>query len=108
MLVSEKLARHGYASTFVTCAQSCLECLQSEHIDVVITDVQMPGMSGLELCEQLREHHPGCVTIVLTSMSAPGLALDAARAGAFELARKPARMDVLEAAIERALEHGRA
>lgn len=107
MLVSDGLRRRGYDATHVTSGSQCLEHLDSDHFDVVITDVQMPGMSGLDLCEQLRERHPGCASIVLTGHGSGDIAIAASRAGAFDFLTKPAKIDALDNAIERALAHRR-
>jgi two-component system, NtrC family, response regulator AtoC len=107
MLVSDSLRKRGYDSEYVFSAASCLERLAHEPIDVVVTDVQMPGMSGLELCERLRARYPSCASIVLTGYGSRDLAAAATRAGARELLTKPAKIDALDHAIARALEHVR-
>jgi two-component system, NtrC family, response regulator AtoC len=107
MLVSDSLRRRGYDSQHVTSAASCLEWLALEPVDVVVTDIQMPGMSGLELCERLRTGYPNCASIVLTGYGTRDLAVAASRAGARELLTKPAKIDALDHAIARALEHVR-
>jgi FixJ family two-component response regulator len=66
-------------------------------------DIQMPGMSGIELCRELRARHPDVVAIVLTAVTDLSCADEASRAGACDTIRKPARIERLEDAIERAL-----
>ena len=57
-LLSEGLKRRGLAVDVAASAQECLEQVRDHDVDVIITDVQMPGLSGVQLCEQLRERHP--------------------------------------------------
>jgi FixJ family two-component response regulator len=76
----------------------------TEPADVVVTDVQMPGMTGIELCEQLRERHPSCAAIVVTGRGSGEVAQQARRAGASEFLTKPTKIDSLVEAIGRALE----
>lgn len=103
MLVSDGLRRWGHETAYVTSGAQCLEHMCLEPVDVVITDVQMPDMSGIELCEQLRERHPECSSIVLTGHATGDIAIQASRAGAFDFLLKPARIAQLDTAIGRAL-----
>jgi two-component system, OmpR family, response regulator RegX3 len=103
-LLRELLERRGYRAVAVSSGHRCLELLHAEVADVAIVDLQMPGMSGLELCRELRAHHPDVVAIVLTARADLSCADDAARAGARDTLVKPARISRLERAIGRALE----
>jgi DNA-binding NtrC family response regulator len=103
-LLSELLQKRGYRSQAFTSGSECLEYLRNEVADVVITDVQMPGMTGIELCRELRLRHPELLSIVLTGIVDIKRALAAVRAGAHELIVKPVRLEMLELAITRALE----
>ena|SRR5688500_13193641 len=106
-LLSDVLAAHGFAATFVGQANQCLQRLTSEPSDVVITDFQMPDMNGIELCERIRETFPGVLTIVVTGMGADVKAR-AVKAGAFECALKPVRITALIESIRRGLERQQA
>src|SRR5689334_10899253 len=72
--------------------------------DVVVTDLDMPRMSGMELLEKLRAQDAGLPVIVVTSMHDSASAVSAMRAGAEDYLTKPIDLDALLVAVERALE----
>jgi DNA-binding NtrC family response regulator len=104
-LLVEALRRRGFEVDSVSSGDACLERVRNSTIDVVVTDAQMPGISGVELVRVLHERHPDLLPIVLTGVGNLDLAVAAIRAGAYDFLSKPVRTDVLEAAIRRALEH---
>jgi len=104
-LLRDLLRRCGLDVTAVSSGRECLEQLRSHPADVVVTDVQMPGMSGTELCMALRERHPDLLPIIVTGHSDPETAIAAIRAGAFDFITKPLEIPAVEIALARALEH---
>lgn len=80
-------------------------CLSEQEFAVVITDMLMPGLSGVELLRKVIENHPYTAVIVVTGVDNPQRALDAIRLGAFDYLIKPVDLEVLELTIERAIEH---
>jgi len=104
-LLCEALRGRGFDAHAVGSAQACLDRLRARPFDVVVTDVQMPGMSGVELCTLLHERHPDLLPIVLTGLGALDTAIAAIRAGAYDFITKPVKIDVLEVAVKRALDH---
>ena len=73
--------------------------------DVVVADLTMPGMDGLQLCEELVHLRPGLPVLVLTAFGSLDAAVGAIRAGAYDFIAKPVDLGVLELAIRRALDH---
>jgi DNA-binding NtrC family response regulator len=104
-LLRDLLRRCGLDVTAVSSGRQCLEQLRNHPADVVVTDVQMPGMSGTELCVTLRERHPDLLPIIVTGQSDPATAIAAIRAGAFDFITKPLEIRAVEIAVSRALEH---
>jgi len=104
-LLCDALRGRGFDAEAVESAQACLERLRSRSFDVVVTDVQMPGMTGVELCAQLHERHPDLLPIVLTGLGALDTAVAAIRAGAYDFITKPVKIDALEVAVKRAIDH---
>jgi DNA-binding NtrC family response regulator len=104
-LLSEGLVRRGFAVDIAASAPECLEWVRDHDVDVVVTDVQMPGGSGVQLCEQLRERHPHVLSIVLTGLGTYDTAIEAVRSGAYDYLTKPVKVDVLVVALERAFKH---
>lgn len=80
------------------------EQLKKGEIDLVITDVIMPGLSGVELLRKVIESYPRTAVIVVSGVDRPQRALDAVRLGAFDYLIKPCDEDVLELTVGRALE----
>ena len=104
-VLAELLVRRGYVAEAACGAEECLRQLEAFEPDVVLTDVMMPGMSGLELCERLRATHPSVLAIVLTGHTCMDSAAAAIRAGAYDYICKPVSMPALELALARASEH---
>ncbi|HWU91490.1 MAG TPA: response regulator, partial [Kofleriaceae bacterium] len=65
-LLRDLLVKRGYRADAVTSGAACLEYLRDNPVDVVVADVQMPGMSGIQLCEHLYVRFPDVAPIVLT------------------------------------------
>ncbi|NVB81599.1 MAG: sigma-54-dependent Fis family transcriptional regulator [Kofleriaceae bacterium] len=104
LLLRDVLRKRGYHVEALLSAAECLEYMRRDPADVVISDIQMPNMSGIELCEQLYQRYPDCAPIVLTGYGRLDTAIAALRAGAWDFLTKPASGDILEIAIDRALE----
>jgi two-component system response regulator HydG len=95
----------GFDAHQVASGQACLDWVRYHDVDIVVTDVQMPGMSGVELAEILTVRHPNLLTIVLTGFATLDTAISAVRGGAYDYLTKPVKSEVLEIAIRRAIEH---
>lgn len=80
------------------------EYLKAQSFDLVITDIIMPGLSGIELLRKVIESYPQTAVLVVSGVDRPQRALDAVRLGAFDYLIKPCESDVLELTVERALE----
>ncbi len=94
----------------VECRSSGSEALQQlehESFDVVVTDLNMPGMSGLELMRQLERRRHGAQVVMVTAFASVATAVEAMRAGAFDYIEKPFTADQLEKLLSRAIAHGR-
>jgi two-component system, NtrC family, response regulator AtoC len=104
-LLSAGLSRKGFQVTFRTTAEEALERLAAEDFDVVVTDMNMPGMSGLELCERIAGSRPDVPVVVITGFGSMETAVLAIRAGAYDFITKPFEMDALRLTLERAVHH---
>jgi DNA-binding NtrC family response regulator len=101
-MMCEGLQRRGLDVEMVDSAQACLERIDQVGFDIVVTDVEMPGMSGIELCRVLSQRSPPLSTIVVTSLRDLATMTAALASGALEFLSKPINVTVLEAAIRRA------
>jgi two-component system, NtrC family, response regulator HydG len=104
-LLAELLRKRGYDVVSMCSARECLDWLQQGTADIVITDVHMTGMSGIELCVELHDRHPDLGALVMTGESTLDVAIAAMRAGAYDYIVKPVSIDVLEVAVARAVLH---
>jgi DNA-binding NtrC family response regulator len=105
LLLAESLRRRGFKVDAVYSGEACLEFLQREHVDVVVTDVRMPGMTGIELCQHIRDTYPDVLPLVITGVGGIDMVIEAIRAGAYDYITKPVKVDALEIAVGRAIEH---
>ncbi len=104
------LTRVGHTVTTARDAGEALAAVSSQPLDLVLADVRMPGLSGLELVRQIHELEPDLPCIVITGYGSPEHSVDALRAGAFWYLEKPfdqANLDVVRRLVEQAIEHGR-
>ena len=85
-------------------AQEALEILARESFALVITDIQMPGLSGIELLRKITEHYKDTAVIVASGIDRTQRVMDAIRVGASDYLLKPCDLDVLANSVERALE----
>ena len=100
--VREALASAGHE---VREAKSGAEALATlDGIDAVVTDLVMPGVSGLEVVARAREIDPDLPVILLTARGSERVAVEAIRAGAFDYLGKPFELEALELAVARAVE----
>lgn len=78
--------------------------LENDEIDVVITDMQMPGRSGLDLLHLARESSPETMVIVITAFASTDSAITAMKEGAYDYVTKPFKLDEMRIVVEKALE----
>jgi two-component system, NtrC family, response regulator AtoC len=104
-LLEESLGRAGYQVTWRTRGDEGLDLLREQDFDVIITDLNLDGASGIDLCKRFTENRPDTPVIVITAFGDMTAAVNAIRAGAHDFINKPLDMTVLERAIERATQH---
>ncbi|HKR60619.1 MAG TPA: response regulator [Pyrinomonadaceae bacterium] len=88
-------------------AEQALARLEVEEYDLVLTDISMPGLSGLELLGQVRQKYPNTPVIIVSGIADQEHAQGLLRLGAFEYMLKPFRLEVLEKSVKRALDRRR-
>lgn len=99
------LELHSMRCVFVGGGPEGLEQLQHQDFDVVLADLSMPGMSGLELCREIGDRHPDIPVIVMTAFGSFDAAVGAIRSGAYDFVTKPFDLEVVTLAVERAINH---
>ena len=83
------LELEGFIVTEAVDGQEAITCLESETFDVVLSDIRMPRMNGLELLREAKKSWPDVPIILMTAFAAPGIERDAINEGAFVVLSKP-------------------
>lgn len=104
-LLEADLNLRDFETSWFTAAEDALQSLKSEAFDLVLTDLNMPGMSGTMLCEQIVANRPDLPVIVMTAFGSMETAVASIRAGAYDFVTKPIEMDMLTLTLERAIRH---
>jgi two-component system NtrC family response regulator len=100
-----QLQQAGYAVEVANSGKQALEVLQNRSIDLVLTDLKMAGMSGLELLRSLQTEQPDTIVILMTAYGTIETAVEAVKAGAYDYITKPVNQEELFLLMDRALEH---
>ena len=101
------LERIGVDSVAADSGEEALGRFEAEKIDLVLTDLKMPGMSGVDLLAELRRRDPELPVIVLTAFGTVQTAVQAMKLGAFDYVLKPFDVDAIEITIRKALDVSR-
>jgi two-component system NtrC family response regulator len=100
-----QLQQSGYDVAAAAEGKAALESIRQAPPELVITDLKMPGMSGLELLRTIREEYPEIIVIMVTAFGSVETAVEAMKAGAYDYITKPVNMDELRLIVNRGLEH---
>lgn len=100
----DMLRNKGYSVTGCTQVDEALSTIEKEPFDLVISDVVMPGMRGLELMTAIHHKRPEQLVLLITAFGSIDLAMQSMRAGACDFLTKPFRIEELYSAVTRALE----
>jgi two-component system response regulator HydG len=104
-LIATGLGKRGFEVTWRTSADEAFALLQTDEFDVVISDLNMRGMSGIDLCERIVANRPDIPVVVVTAFGSLETAVAAIRAGAYDFITKPFQNEVLRLTLERAIQH---
>ncbi len=103
-LLARALKREGFAVTAFTSPQAAVAFVAEQPVDVIISDISMAGMDGIELCEHARRLQPDLPVILVTAHGSMQIAIRALRAEAFDFVPKPVEMGELVMRVRRAIE----
>ncbi len=103
--LAEALLRNHYEVDTAGSVKEALAYLKKQHFDLLITDMKMPDLSGLELLRRVKELCPQTLVIIMTAYGTIETAVEAMRLGAFNYLLKPFTPDAIETLIEKAGEH---
>ncbi|HEX5709377.1 MAG TPA: sigma-54 dependent transcriptional regulator [Pyrinomonadaceae bacterium] len=106
-VVSEQIAISGFDARPVASGEEALRVLRESDFDVVLLDIRMPGLSGLEALREIRKLEDPPEVIMLTADTSLTTGLEAMRHGAYDYLTKPSTLDEIEAVVRKAEEKRR-
>src|SRR5215467_5054925 len=105
--ISKTLQRVGYQVSAAASGEEALEMLADQNFDVVLTDIRMPGLTGVELLSKIREKAPDAIVILMTGYASLGTAVESLRLGAHDYLIKPSSSQDIRQSVARGLERAR-
>ncbi len=106
-ILNEFLSTNGYDVTTYQDPEKALKCLRSQPFDIVITDLQMPKYSGIEIAQAARNISDIIEVIVISGYSSIESAVDAMKEGVYDYIHKPFNMSAILSTVTRAAERVR-
>ncbi len=104
-LLEEDFSHRGHTIWTALNVVSAREILYQQDIDIVLTDLNMPGISGIDFCAELQRNRPDLPVVIMTAFGSLETAIAAIRAGAYDFVTKPVDLDLLNISLGRALQH---
>ena len=104
-VLEAELQKRGFETTTTTSPEDGLRRLVEDDFGLVLTDINMHGMTGVEVCRQIVESREDLPVVVMTAFGSMEAAIATIRAGAYDFVTKPFEMDDIALTIERALKH---
>ena len=104
-LLKIDLTLRGYKVSGFTSSTAALDAVSATDAQVVLTDMHMPGVNGLQVCERVVANRPDIPVVVMTAFGSMETAIEAIRAGAWDFVTKPVEMELLAVVMERAVRH---
>ena len=101
------LSKEGYKVSSSGSGKEALKMLNDTIYDLIVSDVQMPGMNGIELLRNVKEVCPDTTVIMITAYASTESGVEAMKAGAYDYITKPFKVDEIKLIIKNALEKKR-
>lgn len=102
-----QLSREGYETASVADAEQALQAVERTPQSLVITDLNLPGMSGMDLLRKIRAEYPETAVVVMTAFGTIPSAVEAVKSGAYDYITKPIHPYEMKALVSRVLDHHR-
>jgi two-component system nitrogen regulation response regulator NtrX len=103
--LSAILAEDGYQVESAATGEECLEVVQRKPVDVILLDIWLPGMDGIETLRRLRETEPGPMIVMISGHGNIETAVRATKLGAFDFVEKPLSIEKIGLVVKNALEY---
>ena len=98
------LRREGHDVVVCGSAREAILALESDDFELVLSDIQMPGMTGLELLDHVKDASPDTLLVLITAYGTTESAVEAMKHGAYDYLTKPCAVDEIRLVVEKALE----
>jgi DNA-binding NtrC family response regulator len=102
--LEQNLKKQGYEIVTAATGEDALRLVREEQPDLVLLDIQLPGISGIEVLEKIKEHDEDIIVIMVTANSGLENAVNAMRLGAYDYVSKPFNLDELSIVVRKALD----
>ena len=103
-VLRKSLADAGYKVIAAGSGEEALDAMAQSHPDLLLLDIKMPGLSGVQVLEKVRSLYPDTAVIMETAVADVNAAVDAMKAGAYDYVTKPFNLDEMLVRVERARE----
>ncbi len=103
-LLNDRLTLEGFQCRTCSTAEEAISLVDNAPFDAIISDLRLPGTSGLDLLEAVHQKHPHCAFLIMTGVDDVRVGIDAMKRGADDYLVKPFQMDTVVAGIKRAME----
>ena len=107
LILQDRLEMNGYAVVTATDGCDALELIDQDLPDLVLLDIQMPRLDGIDTLTHLHEKYPGILVLMLTAHGTIQRAVEATKQGAYDFLEKPFQPEHITQKVDRALEHQR-
>ncbi len=104
-MLSTLLADWGYAPSGVESGEAAVSLCRERALDLILMDVRMAGMSGIEALREIKAHNPAIPILIMTAYSTIESAVEAIKAGAYDYLTKPLDFEDLRLTLDRVLDH---
>lgn len=101
MLLGDVLTSAGYDITTASDGEEAIATLSTQMFDVVLLDIQMPRMNGIQVLKHINDHHPSTKSIIITGYADLHHATEARKLGAHDFIAKPYTLEDIMSSIER-------
>jgi len=105
--VSKTLQRVGYRVNEASSGEEAIDLINAQHFDVVLTDIRMPGIDGVELLRRIKELIPDSSVILMTGFASLGTAIEALRLGAHDYLIKPSSSQDIKHSVSEGVKRSR-
>lgn len=100
------LTREGYVVETVSSAESALNAVDEGFYDLILTDIILPGITGIELLKRIKERFPDQIVVIMTAFASLETAVDALRNGAYDYIVKPVMHEEIKQVVKNAIMQG--